>query len=75
MTVDSGPGNDFASAAQANAASDHCRVYLDYLEKNAKYCTDQAQLFQNALDDYLGIEHRNVAEINKPHQQGPRAGI
>ena len=28
--------------------------------------------FQNSLDDYLGVEHRNVAEINK---SGPQAGI
>ena len=68
----SGPGADFASKAQATAANESAESYLSYLQRNADYCDQQAQLFQNALDDYLGIEHRNIVEINK---SGPQAGI
>ena len=72
MAQVSGPGNDFASKAQANAANGSAGSYLAYVQRNADYCEQQAQLFQNALDDYLGIEHRNVIDINKT---GPQAGI
>lgn len=78
MAVMEGPGTDFASKAQAKAASDSALAYLDYLRNKVEYCTTQAQQFQNALDDYLGIEHRNVTEINKtnaPRERAPRAGI
>lgn len=68
----SGPGADFASEAQANAANDSAKSYANYLQQNTDYCAEQAQAFQNALDDYLGVEHRNVTEINK---SGPQAGI
>jgi hypothetical protein len=68
-----GPGLDFASGAHAKTANASGRSYLDYLQQNQAYCTEQAQQFQNALDDYLGIEHRNVTEINK--SGGPQAGI
>lgn len=67
-----GPGRDFASQAQAAAASSSGESYVLYLRQNLSYCTEQAQQFQNALDEYLGVEHRNVAEINKA---GPRPGI
>jgi hypothetical protein len=68
----SGPGTDFASEAQANASNNSAASYHAYLERNARYCDQQAQVFQNALDDYLGIEHRNVTEINK---SGRSSGI
>lgn len=67
-----GPGTDFASLAHADGANESGRSYVAYLQRNFDYCNEQAQLFQNALDDYLGIEHRNVTEINK---SGPQAGI
>lgn len=67
-----GPGLDFASQAHANAANESGKSYLHYLVQNQAYCTQQAQLFQNALDDYLGVEYTNVAEINK---SGSQAGI
>jgi hypothetical protein len=75
MATVTGPGKDFASDAQAGAASAHGGAYTSYLDSNFTYCNDQAQLFQNALDDYLGIEHRNVTEINKSDDRGPRPGI
>jgi hypothetical protein len=68
-----GAGLDFASEAHAIAANKSGQSYRSYLTHNEDYCTQQAQLFQNALDDYLGIEHRNVAHINK--SGGPQAGI
>jgi hypothetical protein len=67
-----GPGHDFASGTHAVAANKSGQSYLDYLRHNRDYCGQQAQLFQNALDDYLGVEHKNVTEINK---SGPQAGI
>ena len=75
MAAVEGPGRDIASKAQAEAANVSGRSYLAYLENNHSYCTNQAQLFQNALDDYLGIEHRNVTEINKSDKRGPQPGI
>lgn len=65
LTLVKGPGLDFASAAVANAANSYGAAYLAYLKQNQKYCLDQAQLCQNALDDYLGIERRNVEELYK----------
>ncbi|HEY7592787.1 MAG TPA: hypothetical protein VH969_06495 [Actinophytocola sp.] len=67
-----GAGTDFASAAHANAASHSGKSYLSYLQQNRDYCTQQAQLCQDTLDSYLGVEHTNVSEINK---SGPKAGI
>lgn len=72
MALVDGPGLEFASEAQAEAANQHGRAYLAYLEHNRDYCLRQAQLLQNALDDYLGVEHRNVTDIENA---GPQAGI
>jgi hypothetical protein len=58
-----GPGLDFASEAVAAAANSYGQAYLTYLRQNVKYCVDQAQLCQNALDDYLGVERRNVKDL------------
>jgi hypothetical protein len=67
-----GPGSDFASAGQAQAANLSGEAYVRYLQQNYDYCQQQADLFQSALDDYLDVEHKNTTEINKP---GPQAGI
>jgi hypothetical protein len=75
MTIIEGPGRDFASqmfAAVANQSGGSC---MQYLTHNRDYCLQQAQLFQNALDDYLDIEHTNVIEINKSDQQRPHRGV
>jgi hypothetical protein len=69
------PADDFASRFHAGAANRSGKSYRRYLEHNRDYCMEQAQLFQNALDDYLGIEHTNVAEMNKAAPQGPESGI
>jgi hypothetical protein len=63
LTLVKGPGLDFASTGVANAANLYGRAYLKYLQENHDYCIGQAQLCQNALDDYLGIERRNVTEL------------
>lgn len=63
LTLVKGPGLDFASAGVAEAANMYGRAYLTYLAQNHDYCVEQAQLCQNALDDYLGIERRNVVEL------------
>jgi hypothetical protein len=72
MSQIQGPGTDFASRAQAEVANVSGMSYLNHLKTTREFCDQQAQLFQNALDDYLGVEHRNVTEINK---SGPQAGI
>jgi len=75
MGTVTGPGLDLASEGQALAASESGTSYLEYLKHNETYCLEQAQLFQNALDDYLGVEHTNIIEINKSDSPEPRAGI
>jgi hypothetical protein len=60
-----GPGKDYVSESVAKAANSYGRAYLNYLEQNRKYCVDQAQLCQNALDEYLGIERRSVTGITQ----------
>lgn len=76
MTKISPPAEDMASTFHANAANRSGESYLTYLKHNRDYCMRQAQLFQNALDDYLGVEHTNVTEINKQGGQlGPQPGV
>jgi hypothetical protein len=73
-----GPGLDYASSAQAQAANRSGQAYLSYLQHNRDYCYREAQLCQNALDDYLGVEHRVVTEIGQSGQSlddGSRRGI
>ena len=75
MTIVEGPGRDFASDGFASAANQSGTALVDSFENARDYCLNQAQLAQNALDDYLGVEHTNVTEINKQAPQGPQAGI
>jgi hypothetical protein len=58
------PGDDFASKGHAAVANTSGNSYLAYLRHNRDYCNDQAQLFQAALNDYLGVEDANTTEIN-----------
>lgn len=69
------PADDLASKFHTAAANRSAESYRNYLEHNKDYCAQQAQLFQNALDDYLGVEHANVTEMNKTAPQGPRPRI
>jgi hypothetical protein len=75
MTRIDPPAEDMASEFHAAAANRSGESYATYLEHNRDYCRQQAQLFQNALDDYLGVEHTNVADFNKTGQQGPQNGV
>jgi hypothetical protein len=75
MTSVEGPGLDFASQSFATEANTSGEALTRYLANNRDYCFEQAQLSQNALDNYLGIEHTNVTEINKTDQQGPHSGV
>jgi hypothetical protein len=59
------PGGDFASEAHAEAANGSGTSYLTYLAHNAQYCSEQAELFQAALNDYLGVEDTNATEFDK----------
>ncbi|MBB4905411.1 hypothetical protein [Actinophytocola algeriensis] len=70
------PAEDMASTFHVTAANRSGQSYTNYLKHNRDYCLQQAQLFQNALDDYLGVEHINVAVINNAGgQPGPQAGM
>ncbi|TDV47842.1 hypothetical protein [Actinophytocola oryzae] len=70
------PAEDFASRAHTSSANRSGESYGRYLEHNRDYCRQQAQLFQNALDDYLGVEHTNVTDITKATApQGPQPGV
>ncbi len=69
------PAEDMASRFHAGAANRSGEAYRTYLEHNWQYCRNQAQLFQDALDDYLGVEHTNVTEIDKTGQSGPQPGV
>jgi hypothetical protein len=75
MTTVVGPGRDFASHQFASVANQSGESYVRYLTSNRDYCLQQAQLFQDTLDTYLGVEHTNVTEMNKPDQQGPHPGV
>ena len=63
------PGDDFASKAHSQAANDSGNSYYQYLKKNAQYCRDQAQLFQAALNDYLGVEDANATKFDKSDRE------
>ncbi len=67
-----GPGLEFASEGHAKAANQSGNAYRAHIDTAFQYCVDQAQKCQNALDDYLGVEHHNVIEIRNA---GPQAGI
>ena len=75
MTRIKPPAEDFASRWHAAAANQSGESYRNYLEHNQNYCFEQAQLFQNTLDDYLAVEHTNVTGINKTSSDGPQPGV
>jgi hypothetical protein len=69
-----GPGLDFASEALAASANSSGGAYRKYVVENHWYCVKQAQLLQDTLDDYLGVEHRSVIDFTRAGT-GPQAGI
>lgn len=75
MTAVDGPGLDFASESFAMAANRSGQSLIDSFTNARDYCKEQARLAQCALNDYLGVEHTNLTEINKQRPQGPQAGI
>lgn len=60
-----GPGLDYASGSVANAANQGGNSYYDYLIHQQNECRTQAQLFQQALDEYLGVDQSSAEDINK----------
>jgi hypothetical protein len=78
MAMVVGPGLDHASASQARATNAHGAAYLSYLRHNEKYCLEQARVFEDALNDYLVAEGRNVVDIRAADRRalpGPPTGI
>ena len=73
MVTIEGPGLDFASEAHAEVANKSGASYAAYLQHNYDYCLKQAELFQAALDDYLGVEDTNLTGLHKTRPDGPRA--
>jgi hypothetical protein len=72
-----GPGLDFASEALAKSANKSGAAYTMYITKNYWYCVKQAQLMQDTLDDYLGVEHHSVIDFTRTGAEstGPQPGI
>ncbi|MGH3481512.1 MAG: hypothetical protein ACRDQD_32440 [Nocardioidaceae bacterium] len=65
MTLVEGPGLDYASQSVATAANRGGSSYHKYLVHQRDESLTQAQLFQRALDEYLGIDQSNADDINK----------
>jgi hypothetical protein len=75
MTRIEPPAEDFASRAHAAAAKRSGQSYIRYLEHNRSYCWQQADLCQQALDDYLNLEQANATEMHKTAPEGPPTGV
>lgn len=70
------PAEDMASTFHVKAANSSGESYQTYLEHNRDYCLRQAQLFEEVLADYQGVEHTNVTDIKRlGRQQGPQPGF
>lgn len=70
-----GPGLDFASQSVANAANQGGNSYLDYLVHQRDECRAQARLFQQALDEYLGVDQSSAEGIDKSGDREGDEGI
>jgi hypothetical protein len=75
VTLVKGPGHDFASQLFARAANDSGTSYISYLDRNRAYCLQQAQLFQDSLNAYLGVEHTNITELSEAGPIGSDHGV
>jgi hypothetical protein len=77
------PGKDVASEALAKSANTSGTAYMTYLEQNFNYCIRQAQLLQDTLDNYLGVEHHSVMAMTRagsgqdsqPTDSSPNSGL
>ena len=69
------PADDMASTFHADAANRSGHSYKTYLEHNRDYCLQQAQLFHDAIADYLGVEHTNVVTLNRTSDAGAQDGV
>ncbi len=70
------PAEDMASTFHVVAANKSGESYRTYLRHNRDYCRRQAQLFEEVLADYQGVEHTNVTEIKRlGREQGPQPGF
>lgn len=59
-----GPGLEYASQSHAEAANRSGRAYYEYLKQCRDYCLNQAQLMQDALNEYLGVDQSSAEDIN-----------
>jgi hypothetical protein len=72
------PGLEYASESHAASTRAMGEDYRRSIEDSRQYCLAQAQKFQDTLDDYLGLEHSNVEQVNQAPrdvQPGPVDGI
>lgn len=60
-----GPGLDYASQSLADAANRGGSSYFEYLVHQRDECRAQATLFQQALDEYLGVDQAAAVDINQ----------
>lgn len=68
MVVVAPPGDEYASQAHAERTNESGTRYVESLKQKQKYCYDQAQKFQDALHDYLGIERVNIRRMESADQ-------
>lgn len=68
------PGDEYASEFHAHRASESGRLYRDSLIQKQEYCFTQAQKFQDALHDYLGVERQSVRDIKRAGETPLRPG-
>jgi hypothetical protein len=64
-----GPGTEYASRSHATMANISGQAYAASLNEKLAYCLAQAQKLQDTLDDYLGVEHHNISQINQRQSQ------
>ena len=57
------PGDEYASEYHARRTSESGRLYVESLIQKQDYCYSQAQKFQDALHDYLGVDRESVHDI------------
>jgi gas vesicle protein len=69
MTRVKGPGSEQASESLAETASTSGTNLVKSLEAELKYCETQRKKFQDALNEYTGVEETNTGSM-KQQQEG-----
>lgn len=65
------PGKDQASEFYVQRTGTAVTMYAESLIQKQEYCYNQAQKFQDALNDYLGVERQSVRNITSSGEPLP----